>query len=85
MHTLLRVLGAAGVLSMGMVPQVQAQDPVPQNTPASQLPPIKPLGPVFAKSKELLGAVSAVLPLPGGRVLVNDINGRKVEIGRAHV
>ena len=45
---------------------------------APQIPPIKPLGAVFAKSKELLGAVSAVRALPGGKVLVNDINGRKV-------
>lgn len=48
------------------------------NTPPSQLPPIKPLGAVFAKSKELLGSVSAVRALPGGKLLVNDINGRKV-------
>lgn len=48
------------------------------NTPPSQLPAIKPLGAVFAKSKELLGSVSAVRALPGGKLLVNDITGRKV-------
>ena len=69
---------AALALCVCAVQSVKAQDPVPENTPASQLPPIKPLGAVFAKSKELLGAVSAVRALPGGKVLVNDINGRKV-------
>lgn len=69
---------AALALSLCAVQTLKAQDPTSLNTPASQLPPIKPLGPVFAKSKELLGAVSAVVALPGGKVLVNDINGRKV-------
>ncbi len=43
-----------------------------------QLPPIRPLGPVAHVSKELLGSVSAVRALPDGRVLVNDITGRRV-------
>ena len=42
------------------------------------LPPVRPLGPVIATSKGALGAVSAARQLPGGRVLVNDIAGRKV-------
>ena len=45
---------------------------------AQQLPPVHPLGPVVAVSKTALGAVSAARQLPGGRVLVNDIAGRKV-------
>ena len=45
---------------------------------AQALPPIHALGPVEHKSTELLGAVSAVRALPGGRVLVNDNSGRKV-------
>jgi hypothetical protein len=45
---------------------------------AQQLPPVRPLGPVVATSKEPLRAVSAVRQLPDGRVLVNDISGRKV-------
>jgi len=69
---------AALALCVCAVQSVKAQDPMPENVPASQLPPIKPLGAVFAKSKELLGSVSAVRSLPGGKVLVNDINGRKV-------
>ena len=45
---------------------------------AQTLPPIHNLGDVESKSKELLGAVSSVRALPGGRVLVNDNSGRKV-------
>src|SRR5262245_32737736 len=45
---------------------------------AQQLPPIHPLGPVIHTAAEPLGAVSTARQLPGGRVLVNDIVGRKV-------
>jgi hypothetical protein len=44
----------------------------------AQLPPIRQLGPVTAVGKEPLGAVSAVRQLPDGRVIVNDILGRRV-------
>ena len=50
-------------------------------TPAAaqpSLPPQRPLGPIVATSIVPLGAVSAVRQLPGGKVLVNDIAGRKV-------
>lgn len=45
---------------------------------AQSLPPIRQLGPVTAVAKEPMGAVSAVRQLPDGRVLVNDIVGRRV-------
>jgi hypothetical protein len=45
---------------------------------AQSLPPIRHLGPVTAVAKEPLGAVSTVRHLPDGRVLVNDIIGRRV-------
>jgi hypothetical protein len=45
---------------------------------AQSLPPIRQLGPVTAVAKEPLGAVSTVRSLPDGRVLVNDIVGRRV-------
>jgi len=45
---------------------------------AQSLPPVRQLGPVTAVAKEPLGAVTAVRSLPDGRVLVNDIIGRKV-------
>ena len=45
---------------------------------AQKLPPIRPLGAVEQKSAELFGAVSAVRALPGGRVLMNDISGRRL-------
>ncbi|MGQ0649038.1 MAG: hypothetical protein ACT4P7_15895 [Gemmatimonadaceae bacterium] len=43
-----------------------------------KLPPLHALGAVERKSAELLGAVSATRALPDGRVLVNDIVGRRV-------
>ncbi|HUR00199.1 MAG TPA: hypothetical protein VM166_12140 [Gemmatimonadaceae bacterium] len=45
---------------------------------AQTLPPIRQLGPVTRVGTEPLGAVSSVRQLPGGRVLVNDIVGRRV-------
>ncbi|HEV7839619.1 MAG TPA: hypothetical protein VGO75_16230, partial [Gemmatimonadaceae bacterium] len=45
---------------------------------AQTLPPIRQLGPVTRVATEPLGAVSNVRQLPGGRVLVNDIIGRRV-------
>src|SRR5438067_11510038 len=45
---------------------------------AQTLPAIRQLGPVTAVSKEPLGAVSTLRHLPDGRVLVNDIIGRRV-------
>jgi len=45
---------------------------------AQSLPPIRQLGPVTAVAKEPLGAVASVRHLPDGRVLVNDIVGRRV-------
>ncbi|MFL5556690.1 MAG: hypothetical protein ACJ78D_12930 [Gemmatimonadaceae bacterium] len=45
---------------------------------AQSLPPIRQLGPVTAVAKEPLRAVSSVRALSDGRVLVNDIVGRRV-------
>src|SRR5438045_5995794 len=45
---------------------------------AQTLPPIRQVGPVTVVSKEPLGAVSTLRHLPDGRVLVNDIIGRRV-------
>jgi hypothetical protein len=42
------------------------------------LPPVRQLGPVTSVAKEPLGAVSTVRSLPDGRLLVNDIIGRRV-------
>jgi hypothetical protein len=41
-------------------------------------PPVHPLGPVLATSTEPLGSVSQVRALPGGRVIVHDLTGRRV-------
>ncbi len=45
---------------------------------AQSLPPVRQLGPVTAVATEPLRAVSSVRHLPNGRVLVNDILGRRV-------
>lgn len=45
---------------------------------AQSMPPVRQLGPVTAVAKEPLGAVTTVRHLPDGRVLVNDIVGRRV-------
>src|SRR5439155_2227487 len=45
---------------------------------AQSLPPVRQLGPITAVAKEPLGAVSTVRHLPDGRVLVNDILGRRI-------
>ncbi len=46
---------------------------------AQSLPPVRPLGPVTRVSAtDQLGSVSSVRPLPGGRVLVNDLVRRQV-------
>src|SRR2546423_14509705 len=45
---------------------------------AQTLPPIRQIGPVTAVSKEPPGAVSTLRHLPGGRVFVDDILGRRV-------
>lgn len=44
----------------------------------AQMPAIRQLGPVTAVGKDSLGAVTTVRQLPDGRVLVNDIVGRRV-------
>src|SRR5438105_2121907 len=45
---------------------------------AQSLPPIRQIGPVTAVAKEPLGAVSTLRSLSDGRILVNDILGRRV-------
>jgi hypothetical protein len=41
-------------------------------------PKLRPLGPIVSKSADLLDAVSTTRQLPDGRLLVNDISGRKL-------
>jgi len=42
------------------------------------LPPVRPLGPVLSTSAEPLASVTQVRALPGGRVIVHDLTGRRV-------
>jgi hypothetical protein len=43
-----------------------------------KLPPVRQVGPITARTAEPLGSVSTAVPLPGGKVLVNDILNRRV-------
>ena len=45
---------------------------------AQTLPPVRPLGATVARSTEPMGTVTTAVPLPGGKVLVNDILKRRV-------
>ena len=45
---------------------------------AQTLPPVRPLGATIARSTEPMGTVTSAVPLPGGKVLVNDIIKRRV-------
>ena len=45
---------------------------------AQTLPPVRPLGATVARSTEPMGAVTTAVPLPGGKVLVNDAIKRRV-------
>jgi len=48
-----------------------------QQAPA-KLPPVRSIGPVLARSEEPMSAISTAVPLPGGKVLVNDVLQRRV-------
>jgi hypothetical protein len=50
---------------------------VAQQAPA-KLPPVRSIGPVLARSEEPMSAISTAVPLPGGKVLVNDVLQRRV-------
>jgi len=67
MKKFLYVLVAAAVMILGGAPAT-----------AQQLPPIRQIGPVVTTTAEKLGAVSAIRQLSDGKVLVNDIIGRRV-------
>jgi hypothetical protein len=41
-------------------------------------PPVRPIGPVLASSTEPFAAVSQIRALPGGRVILHDLAGRRV-------
>jgi hypothetical protein len=62
--------------SLGLI--VIALATVPNSVCLAQMPSIRQLGPVTAVGKDSLGAVTTVRQLSNGRVLVNDIVGRRV-------
>lgn len=65
----LRPLAHAAALALAAAPLAAQQ---------AKLPPVRQLGPVTARSSEPLGSVATAVPLPGGKVLVNDILNRRV-------
>ena len=70
----LRAVTRASALAVLVAANLGAQGP----SGPQKLPPIRPLGAVEQKSAELFGAVSSVRALPGGRLLMNDITGRRL-------
>ena len=55
-----------------------AMNAVAVTAPAQSAPPVRPLGRVVSTATEPLASVSQVRALSGGRVIVNDIGGRRV-------
>ena len=51
---------------------------LPLGAQQAKLPPVRSLPAITARSSEALSAVATAVPLPGGKVLVNDILGRRV-------
>lgn len=51
---------------------------LPLGAQQAKLPPVRALPAITARSSEALSAVATAVPLPGGKVLVNDILGRRV-------
>ena len=51
---------------------------LPVGAQQAKLPPVRTLPAITARSSEALTAVATAVPLPGGKVLVNDILGRRV-------
>ena len=68
-----RILTAA-TLSLTAVMQTLGAQP----SPSTSRPAIRPLGAVASTSAEPLGVVNNIRALPGGRLLVNDMSGRRV-------
>jgi hypothetical protein len=71
-HALALAVAPAVLLLMGTLLPAAAR------AQQSALPPVRQLGAAIARSEEPLGAVSTAVPLPGGKVLVNDILRRRV-------
>ena len=67
MNTMNRVV-AIGLIAVASAAGAQQQT----------LPPARPLGPVIAMSDEPMSSVAQVRALPGGRVIVHDLTGRRV-------
>jgi hypothetical protein len=67
MYTMNRIV-AVGLIAVASSAGAQQQT----------LPAVRPLGPVIATSEEPMSSVAQVRALPGGRVLVHDLTGRRV-------
>jgi hypothetical protein len=68
-----RILVSTAALSMAVANTLHAQP----GTSTSR-PPIRKLGDVVATTSDSLGTVTNVRALPGGKLLVNDMTGRRV-------
>ena len=74
-HTMIRSISRATRVTVAATLAIAAPLAAQQ---APKLPPVRSIGPVLARSEEPMSAISTAVPLPGGRVLVNDILQRRV-------
>lgn len=68
-----RILVSTAALSIAVTSALDAQP-----STSTSRPPIRKLGDVVATTSESLGTVTNVRALPGGKLLVNDMTGRRV-------
>lgn len=68
-----RILGFTAISSIAAISTAHAQPSTSTSRPA-----IRPIGAVASTSAEPLGLVNNIRALPGGKLLVNDMTGRRV-------
>lgn len=69
----------AGAVAVAMVAlAARPGAPLLAQQAVPKLPPVRALGPVLARSDEPMSAISTAVPLPGGKVLINDVLQRRV-------
>jgi hypothetical protein len=78
-HRMTRLTNRSALIAVVAALTLGAPVAVPLAAQAQpKLPPIRSIGPVLARSEEPMSAVSTAVPLPGGKVLVNDVLMRRV-------
>jgi hypothetical protein len=71
-------IGQKNIMRMRSTFVAAAMIALPAITSAQQRPPVRQLGPVVAKSSDALASIVGLRSLGDGRVLVNDVRGRRL-------